>query len=296
VFVAGPRLRCPLRYRRPAGTKRVLSQDEENWLNLKPKFSAPVEPELKAPHGTAKPFVPESFAKREAEYAWLVATQNFELPSLAQEFKANGLDAFSLSSSPEGEDDDEMTSANLAEKHLGFVPYDPDPETVAALMRRIAWEKTVVYSSQAVRIYAASTEDGRRTLRCNDKRWTKDDVLAYAQRMRDILGERDIADVENARDRAAHYRALVWSLMSPAEQASWRYRDPAARAYLDCSDDNVARESWDIPHREVIVGDDFVDPTTLADGGPQELGLHTLDEDGAVAYEPTEFDLWPLSA
>lgn len=289
---------CQPRPKRPAGVKRTLNADEENWLNLKPKFEAPVEPKLVAPHGTTKPFVPESFARREAEYAWLIATQGQELASLPQEFAANGLSAFSLSSSPDGEnDDDSLEAANLAEKHLGFVPYDPDPETVAALVRRIEWEKTVVYSSQSTRIYAATTEDGRRTLRCNDRRWTKDDLVAYAAPMKDLLADRDMADVENARARANHFGKLVWSLMTPAEQTAWRERSPEARAYLDVADDNLARETWDIPRREVFVEDDLVDASTLSNGGPQELGLHVLTEDDSVAaYEPTDSELWPLSA
>lgn len=317
--VQGPMVPPTISAPRPKGKKRLLSQDEENWLNLKPKFEAPVEPKLVAPHGTTKPFVPESFARREAEYAWLIATQSQDLPSLAQEFRANGLTAFSLSSSPSDENDDEMSGDNIAEpvERTGFVAgerpkADPqvehdarrygtppllDPETMAALVRRIEWEKTVVYSSQSTRIYAATTEDGRRTLRCNDRRWTKDDLVAYAAPMKDLLADRDMADVENARARANHFGKLVWSLMTPAQQAAWRERSHEVRNYLDIADDNRARESWDIPRREVFVEDDLVDASTLSNGGPQELGLHVLTEDDSVAaYEPTDSELWPLSA
>lgn len=291
VDQAGPSCMFQTRPKREPGEKRALGKAEEGWLNLKTFFQTPIEQDgLLAPHGTTKPYAPPPGLARSAEIWELARTQHLELSSMTAEFRANGLTAISLSSSPMGRDDDEMEAANLAQKHLRVVPFDPDPETLAPLMRRIEWEQYILACGSSTRIYAKVKDDGSMTLACNNRTWTTDQLKAYGKRIKRLVAGRDGWTLANDRAKVEHYGKPVWSSMTPEKQLAWLERDRRARAYLDFGDDNQERLTW-------------ADAEEPVNGGPQELGLHTLDidleEDGdfqySVLYEPTEYEFWPLA-
>lgn len=292
IIATGPSCIYQTRPKRVKAAKRQISKTEEGWLNLKPYFETPVTQEgLVQPHGSTKAYSPPPGLARSAEIWELARTQHLELASMAAEFRANGLTAISLSSSPAGENDDDLTAANLAQSHLKMVPYDPDPETIAPLMRRIDWERYILGCSVPTRIYAKVKPDGSLALACENRTWTTEQLAAYAPKIRELIAGRTGAEIANDRERAYYYRSAVWASMTPDQQIAWHEKNPEAKAYLDFADDNRERETWFAP--EVVTNG----------GGPQELNLHSLDvdleEDGnfqmVVLTEPSEFEFWPLS-
>lgn len=83
-----------------------------------PKNKPAPEAPLVTPRGAAR--VIQNFLDRASEIAYLQETQHLELATTLSEMKANGIDAFSLSSSDEYES---LEAANIADIHLKKTPY-----------------------------------------------------------------------------------------------------------------------------------------------------------------------------
>lgn len=258
--------------------------------------------ELLTPHGFSAPLHAQTFKSKPEELTWLIESQMQELAPLAQEFSANGLSAISLSSSSPSGNDDDLDAANLAEKHLGRVPYDPDPVELADRRRQYEWEQYILACGQSARIYVRrSAETGQPVLATNDRRLRGEALAAFAPKVKAMMGDRSLDDIENARAHAEHYQKVVLASMTPREQMAWATkRSLRVQDYLEPADTNRDRDSWPLEEEQ-------------PKGGPAELGLHWLDTDldydfgiesdldhegrqYAVLYEPSESELWPVEA
>lgn len=303
--------RSPVRshIRRRSWDARKVASIEIGWINHKTFFATPVagEGKLVQPFGTAAVHDPANYRNRHEELSALIETQERELATLPDLMKANGLAAFSLSSSPSGENDDDMEAANIAEpqERIGYQPtrpgekFDPEAERnaqrygvsydvseLAPVTRRIEWERYILGCSQSNRISVELKSDGsgKRTIRTSNRRWTDAHRAAYKPHFLAALGElKSMAEYEAARARAKAVGPLVWSHMTNKQQLAWDRRRGTAQHYLDFADANIERESWDDP----------LHPET-AEGGEYELSAGQLFNE-ANPFEPRELDLWPVT-
>jgi hypothetical protein len=266
------------------------------WRDQLPlRFKTPVKDTGPlTPYGTVPPIHAMTFRDPIAERSWLEATQARDIASMADEAAANGMSTISLSSSPLGADDDDMTfDAVIGPKDP--VPFDPDPIELATRQRRYDWEQFILHCSSSARLYVRRSEAGSPELACSDRRWSRERILGYIGPIRALVQGRTLDDLDNDRARAEHYGAVVMSTMSPEEQAAWMGRHRPiphdlpeeninlafrVKEYLFAADDNASRDK-ERP---------LADPEE-ATGGPYELGLHFDD----TPYEPMEWDLWPTA-
>lgn len=273
----------PLIQSTPRPTVMTGGRADPTWdRDLQPKLTAPIPSEgLVTPHGTAKPLgALGTFLSRVDEINAIARTQNYELPSLAAEMRANGFEAISLSSSNA---DDDMEAANLADLHLNMTPFAPDREELAPLLRRIEWEKYIFGCSPVTKYYLKPKKDGRVTLACTDKRVTPDEIRAQAPRFRKADGEFPTADeVQNARAWADHYKQVVLAQLTPAQFEAYKYKQ---QPWLDYVDPTAGVEENNL--------DMILTPEEPSNGGPEEIGLHSVIE-GVVTFEPTSAELWPM--
>lgn len=260
----------------------------------KARFSKiPLQKSTRAPLGTApafvnSPFLPDSYKSKAEDLDFIRRTQDLELATAAQELAAIGIPSMSI----ERPAADEEREANISEMRRSGTPYETvEPD----LARRIEWERYVSKCGAVVLIHTKRTATGR-TLAVEDRRWTKDDIVAYIPHYREAfpnLADQD--ELEANKAHIAHMRLRVIDLMSPEDRDAWYHGDYPKRAYLAPADDNVARE------REPIA--------EIGDRGPVEIGTHgdggnlvvtrglwgRLNDDDITQTEPTEFDLWPLT-
>lgn len=235
--------------------------DGRTWrdqLPLKIVGDEPATDRLMQPHGSTMPWHAMTFASRHTELSWLIESQHRELAPLAQEFAANGLSASSLSSSF---DDDDLEAANISERRLRRVAYDPDPVELAARQRRYEFDQYLQRCSQTQKVFVEVTSDGKRRFGTNDVRLTPTDVAAWGDEIRARLGT--LPSVDDIA-RAKHYQRAVWAAMPPAAQDAWLHRTLEVQMYLE-QGDTTDRSTWPL-HEE------------QPDGAPQELGLHELEE------------------
>ncbi len=279
--------------------KRVLSEADQAHHDLLPyakRFTHPVNTNRRPPIGTTVPLEGLGhFLARAEEIQAIARTQFLELPTAQQE-----LGAISLSSSSGDDDDDGIeVGDDLIERHAsryGTAYVMPEQ----ALLDRIEWEHFVLACSSSVSIAwrKSATSPTGRTLKTNDKRITVDHLTAIAPRMLDILGDRCIDDIEDARDRASYYKRLDWSLMTPDQQDAWTLRSAPVQAYLDPEKGSPIIDDWGDTLDVIALRDEdtigaFVTatpPPARPASGPQELGLHDTFR-GVATYEPSETQL-----
>lgn len=279
--------------RRPVRAKREkadVGPIEEGWRNYQPFFKSAVtgEGSLMQPHGKVAAHDESLYTNRHAELSALMETQERELATLPELMKANGLSAFSLSSSPEGDNDDDLEAGNISDptEHAAS-RYGTAYTTIelAPVMRRIEWERYILGCSQTTRISVERNASGGRSLRSSNRRWKAEHLQKYLPHFQRAFPELPSMDeIENNRARAAHYGQLVWSLMTPRQQLAWTKRVGPAYRYLDFADANIEREAWS----------DELHPIDKPQGGEYELSSGQLF-DAESPFEPREFDLWPLT-
>jgi len=302
----------PVRAVNPPGK---ADPDWDVALQGKPRFaSIPLARSNRAPLGTAKPFIPTSFATREAEYNFLVATQNLEIATSEQELREAGIDAFRLGiTNPDGVEPEVSDDERERAASRYGTAYDlPDPD----VLRRIEWERWVSQCGASVRIHAERTDTGR-TAVVDDARARKDTALQTFYRERFIAGMAGLApqdEIESAREHVRHFRLRVLDYMTPEQREAW-YLGDAKKAYLD-GNAYLLESNEDalmtLPKREAIIGSGeeqviipIIDEPVH---GPQEIGFHgtvlPMDFRSAIDYrvhishddheseEPSEFELW----
>lgn len=302
----------------PKGTRRTLSEADQAHHDGKPyakRFPHPVNLDRKPPVGTTKPLEGLGhFLDRIEEIAAIAATQNLELPTAQQE-----LGAISLSSSFSDDDDDDSfeVDSELVERHAtryGTAYTVPEQ----GLLDRIEWEDFVLRCSTTVKIFVKVKDDGSTTVSSNDARVKGEMLAPFVPKLRALLGDRSIDDLVADRDRASYYKRLVWSLLTPKQQAAWTRRSPAVQAYLNPEQGSPRLDDWQPDYLghdllgSVLVEDPDEDealvtaapPAPAPVSGPQELGLHETyyrdDRGGRTpgtveSYEPSEAALtaWP---
>lgn len=245
--------------------KRALSPAEEGWLNYRTLFNRPITEHTKAPVGTAKPFLPESFVKREAEYAFLVATQNLDLPTINQELAATGITAFSLSSSSNDDDfdiDEDTIERNACRYGTAYTTSELTP-----IINRIEWEKFTYRCSKVQKIFLKITDEGQFDITSDDTAIQPAELARYAKRLFALLEGRTPEELQNDRARVHHYGVL----------GSILYGVTTGEQIPEQSMDNLA------------------DPAPQANDGPKEIGFHEVDEPEELnENEPTENVLWPI--
>jgi hypothetical protein len=160
------------RPKRTLHDKAELGPIEENWRNLRTYFKTEVKKSGFVAPMSALEGIEHFIARvetlnrlvdqqaRDAETHRVLVEQDKELPTIVDEFRANGFRAISLSSSPS---DDDIEEANIAAKHLGHVApaFGPDKlalDEVAPVLRRIEWERYMLACSLPIK--AIVTVDG----------------------------------------------------------------------------------------------------------------------------------------
>ncbi len=283
---------------KPERKRRLLGEAAQAHHDFKPFFKHEVQTRTRAPMGTTKPYLPESFVTREAEYNFLVSTQFLELPTAQQE-----LGAISLSSSRDDDDDDALfeVRADLTEhnacRYGTAYEYNPATPEYSAMAQRIEWEQYILACGQANKVFAKKNAEGQRVLSATDVRIRGDALLAFKDKVLGLVGDRTLDELENDRARARYFKKIVWAQMTPAEQMAWMQRTPDVQAYLDPIGNTPTIELWDGNlvrelHEDPDTKDAFItdDPLPAPPAsGPQELGLHNIHPKRQTAdYEPSD--------
>jgi hypothetical protein len=278
-----------------------LNAAEIGWRQGQLTFKAPVVEHTRPPAGTAPTLEGlQRFLKRmddyEAEWKAIAATQDMELPTVGQELAATGISSISLVSNNDDDEDDAIPEIADTEERTGYVRGDPiiDHDArrygtaymtaeLAPLVRRIEWERYIHACGPAQRVYLVIRDDETLGVGTDSHTLTKEDLIPLARKLKQALGERSAADLNNDRIRVSYYGAV------------------GSAIYGVLNGEHTPVQSMD------LLGADEQE-TEERNGGPQELGLHQFysdtvlgseDEDEAVddmrivAYEPNEATLWP---
>jgi len=324
---------------RPSRKPRLISEAEKAWRDCKPFLKEPDEPgtAIRTPYGFTEPWHKMTFRDELHELMWLETSQRLELAAQDHELRSNDIPSFSLSSSFSDDEtidarvlvnqkDDDIVagdSENERNARRYGVSMKYDPETLAPILRRIEWEKYILACSQSVRIFVDTT-GGKRLPATNDQRHTPEEVNGFATLLTERLGFLPSAeDIDLARERAAHYKKIVWSLMSPEEHHDWSHHGPAYNRYMAPLQQGARiEEAWpemrDKTNAQdplaIVWVDDPDEPGYLVTeaapdpqptGAPVELGLHWLttdlpdelfDSETRVLPEPNELEFWPVDA
>jgi hypothetical protein len=252
--------------------KRVVPPSEEAWLRYQTVFKYR-ERELRTPLGTAKPYLPDSFIQREnaqAELNFLITTQFLELATVAEELRATGVGSFDLSSSPNGESDDDITrEASISEARGCGTPYTrPDLEPV---MQNIALEKFNFKCGPVSRIFIAVRDDGSAGISSDQpaKVLPPTALAVYGPALKSALNGRTLDELQHDRHLAAALGI-----------GSKRY-GVTTGPVLPIPSVNGPQETDD--------EDESLD-------GPKELGFDEVDEGANLTVnEPPETVLWPVT-
>jgi hypothetical protein len=237
---------------------------EEGWRNLQPFFKTPIKQTgfvqpLNSLKGmdhflsriqTLNRMIHQQ--ERDALTSLILIEQDKELATIADEFKANGFKAISLSSSQE---DDDLPAANFAESHMRYVPYKYDPETLAPLLRRIDWERYALACGQPQRVWLTAKADGTITATTDNKVLTPDEIRALARKIKDACNFQDAREMKNSRARAVHYGVVGSILYGKRKGAQW------------------PEQSMD------ILGAEDMELKRRAGNSPQGIGFHELPSD-----------------
>lgn len=159
----------------------ALGPIETNWRNLVPYFKKPVEERgFVDPIGTLEDIekfiarieslnllsqYPMAQQAKDAAIQRILAQQEHELSTEVDRFRANGIDAIQMSSSP----DDDDTDFDAAAEHVGHVAQairvkrddqyvNLSIDEAAPILRRIEWERYALACSNPIRVWL--TEDG----------------------------------------------------------------------------------------------------------------------------------------
>lgn len=322
-----PRILNTPRSIRAENTPGKADPDWDVAIQSKPRFaSIPLARSNRAPLGTAKPFIPASFTTREAEYNFLVATQDLELATSEQELRETGFDAFRLNVATDGiEPEISDEERERAACRYGTAYEQPDPD----LIRRIEWERWVSQCGATLRI---TLEDGHVAIHderlnpypkypISEERRAK--ILAKRAQIEAMVRERladvDIDEALSARDHVRHFRLRVLDYMTPEERDAWFNGDAKTRylAEHDFLVESNEAEIMALPKGEAILPDPedpagqqvvTFDPDAEPVHGPQEIGFHGMTlpmdfrseldyrahvtHDDRESEEPSEFALW----
>lgn len=255
-----------------------------DWVvNFRPKFSKPAEPKFMTPIGYAEAFeTPEATwadaaQAREEELAMLIRTQNLEIAPITAQLRTNGFTVANIGYGGAG-GEDEIMDANLADMHLGKVPYSPDPLSIAATSRLIEWEQYKSACGPVCRTHWV-VKDDKVGIEYLGERWN-DPTYALEQKKRFKYETHGgivptVEDVSNNEAFMAAYPKPFLALMSDQEYKAfqrWRKTVPLAEQH-------VAQEAMHAPWMVEEWLEDYGEEKT---GGPVELGLHS-NQNG---YEP----------
>jgi hypothetical protein len=216
---------------------------------------------------------------RDAAINRVLIEESNELPSIVDEFRANGFKAVSLSSSLRKENDDD--DAEVSEQRLGHVAMAHitadgdvlDVEEMAARQRRIEWEREQSLCSPVVIVGLIPDENSTNGLGATVQqdwmmRFIKVETMQkMGKRAKDACPHKSWDEVQHARALASYYgvgsgRLGVWT----------------GPQYPEQSLDELGAE-------------DLMKPETNGQG-EQELGLHGGTEDSPVAEERPDGSLW----
>lgn len=298
----------PDRHREPT----PISDQEKAWRELKPNprfkpvkefgFVAPINSLEGIEHTIARIEAIKRMTDsqmRDAATNKVLIEADKELSTIMDEFRANGFQAISLSSSESRDEDDDLEAANFAEKNLGVTPYAygireyakrpdgtevpiyRDAEELAPLMRRIEWERALAASSMTTKV-RLTMQGGEIGAVAEFPATPLETVLE--------LGKRLLA-LANPDWLANHHYATTAGFVGSA-----LYGVKSGETIPEQSTDELGAEDLEEPE-EVLQG-------------PQELGLHNFADDeapltigsliihqGPVESEPsqTELEEWSLN-
>lgn len=237
-------------------TRRV-SAAESAWLQYKQAIQGKVAADhSKTPHGTVPFWSIQNELDRRAELQWLEETQALDTPTTTQELRAAGIDAFRL---------------ELAASHKDDAADDDTTEYVdyQKFAARREWEEFILHCKPTQRIWLEPKGDGKLTVQTDSVKLTPDDLKQLGRKLKQMLGERSAADLQNDRDRVAFFGKIGSCLYG-----AWHGDHPGIEQDMDA-----------------LGAEDYADREEK-NGGPQELGLHNVFE-GIVEFEPTPQELWP---
>lgn len=258
--------------------KTLISQREEDWRNLVPLFKTPIAQQgFVAPmnslkgvdHLLGRVAAIERLAThqaREAATDRLLVESDKELPFIVDEFRANGFQAVSLSSSQE---DDARDPSELNEVSIFHVPtvYGAaalDIIQAAPILRRIEWERWTMMSGLPMKVTLVSTENGGVAAHSTDRRLSKTERDALGLKIGRASGLTTADKLEDNRAWATLNGAVGSILYGVTTGIQYPEQD---------MDDRGAEDEY--PQEEVLQG-------------PQELGLHNKSQRGEVLSEPSE--------
>lgn len=251
-----------------------LNQDERTWRQLAQVIPGDIPQPERVPMGTAPALEGlgrflNRMANYQAEWEAIAATQHMELATTNEELAATGVASYAIGSSSSDDDDSMTLEISAEELERAATRYGTAYTTTDLLpmVRRIEWERFVRSCGQVQRIFLTIGDDGKLGVSTTSARITKDELVPYARRLKAMLADRTAEDLANDRARAAHYGV-------------------GSGLYGVWTGEQIAEQSMD------DLGAPMVEERN---GGPEELGLHNV-EDGVVAYEPNETDLWPEEA
>ena len=242
--------------------------------------------------------------------------KTLELETNAQELLRHGISVVEMNSSSRqrGETDDDTIAANIAEDHLGITPYAVQTgfETIteeveitdvdtgeertevvskvvpkylsladaAPLMARIAWEEYTIRCTDLHKISLEPAAEGKVTI-VSTKRG--DNPLSYAGKLKRLLGQRTMPELQNDRARVHHYGA-VGSILYGRKSGPAPIHINSSSAKTDTSYDTFGF----IPDQSILwTPFEYEEPKD----GPKELGFDSK----ASPLEPDEAKLWPIT-
>lgn len=230
----GPLVPPGLLYHRPEPSGGRADPIWDTAFSTKRVYDTPIEedPPLLVPKGTQARALHSFFVRageydRLAEIKFLADTQHQELATTLQEMKANGMNGYTLSSTPDG-----MDAANIAEGEVAptlteeeakNVPPICNPRFVNAMQRRIDWERWVVYGQGPLTTLSfVKTPQGTLGIVYNGPEKDVNIITSlkreFARQTVARLGALpDPDDILDAKRFAAHYRKPVLALMTDGQ-------------------------------------------------------------------------------
>lgn len=237
-----------------------------------------------------------------------------ELETNAQELLRHGISVHELDSSSSGNDDnDDDLAANIADHHLGITPYavrfgtetitekveivDEDGEErtetitkvvprylsmadIAPYVARVNWERFALGCTDLHKISLDRNAEGQTTI--NSTKWGHN-AIGYAPRLKRMLGQRSMAELDNDRARVHHY-GYVGSILYGKKSGPTPIRIATSTTTKDTSHDAFGF----VPDQSILwTPFEYEEPKD----GPKELGLDSK----ASPLEPDEPKLWPIT-
>ncbi len=278
------------------GPERQVGAIEKGWLNYIPFFKTKVNQTTKPPVGTVPTLEGLGhFLSRVDEINAIAETQFLDLPTVQQELAAMGVSSINLSSSPNDSEDDDYTleiaepgpestrlegvkefkfdkQANHDARRYGTPYVTAD---LAAVMRRIEWERGIIASKLPVRVVLHSNGEAVGPVSASSDHALVNELFTKLYAACGRPGPKTTKDLMNFAD---YYGYVGSKFYTPQEKAE----------SLEQSMDDLGAE-------------DLMDPEEILQG-PQELGMHWLSSDlgdewmhelGLVLAEPAEYELWP---